>query len=133
MLAELPLSTRTCRVLKSEMARSITKASSWWTYRATSSVKLIIESSILVSLSKRPTSWTFYTIRRSVFLAFLEDPIIVLPPTITLISPSGALGCSSTCRFSSWSLGGFSPILSRPTNHCNFPCLMKASIYCFRS
>ena len=35
--------------------------------------------------------------------------------------------------YGSWSLGGFSPALSCPTNRCNFPCLMKASICCFRS
>ena len=135
MSAELPLSTRLCQVVKSEMARLITKASSWgwWTYRATSSVKLIIESSIRVSLSRQPVSWTFYTVCRQVFLAFLEDSIIVLPPTIILISSSGALDRSSTCQFSSWSLCGFSLILSRPTNHYNFVCLMKASICCFRS
>ena len=135
MSAELPLSTRTHRVLKSAMARLIIKAFSWgwWTCRASSSVKLIIRSSTRVSLGEQPVSWIFCTIRRQVFLAFLEDPIIMLPPMITFISPSGALARTPTCQFDSQSLGGFSLVLSHLTNCCNFPCLMKASICCFRS
>ena len=70
------------------------------------------------------------TMRKYIFLAFLDDPTIVLPPIITLISPSGALGLSSACQLGSRSLGRFSPFL---TNRYNFPYLMRASIYYLRS
>ena len=51
--------------------------------------------SILVALSGRLEIWTLCTIHKYVFLAFLEDHTIMFPPTITLISLSGALGLSS--------------------------------------
>lgn len=65
-----------------------------------------------------------------VFLAFLDDPTMVLLPIITLISLSGALSLSSTGQLGSGSLGGFSPFL---TNRYNFPCLMNVLICCLRS
>lgn len=135
MLDKLPLSARTHLVLKFAMVRLITKASSWgwWNRQESSSMKLITESSIRVSSGGRPMSWTFCTICRQVFLIFLEDLTIVLPPTITLISPSGALGHSLTRQFDSWSLDGFSLVFSHPTNHYNFPCLIRAFICYFRS
>lgn len=46
--------------------------------------------STLVTLGGRQEIWTLYTICKYVFLAFLEEPAIVLPPTITFIFPSGA-------------------------------------------
>ena len=60
------LSTKIFRVLKSTMVKLITKASSWgwWTHQASSSVKLIIRSSIRVSLGEWLVSWTFCTICR---------------------------------------------------------------------
>ena len=77
--------------------------------------------STLVILGGWPEIWTLCTIRKYVVLAFLEEPAIVFPLMITHISPSWALGLSSTCQLGSGSLGGFSPPL---TNRCNFPCLM---------
>ena len=38
----------------------------------------------LVALGGYLEIWTLYTMRRYVFLAFLDVPTIVLPPTITL-------------------------------------------------
>lgn len=55
--------------------------------------------STLVILGGHPKIWMLYTIHKYVFLAFLDKPAIVLPPTITLISQSGALGLSSTPLF----------------------------------
>lgn len=52
--------------------------------------------STLVILGGRLEIWMLYTIHKYVFLAFLDKPAIVLPPSITLISQSGALGLSST-------------------------------------
>ena len=131
MFAKLPLSTRTCQVLKFAIDRLITKASSWgWcSCLELSFVKLMTGLSTLIALGGRPEIWTLYTICKYVFLAFLDDPAIVLPPTITLISLSVALGFSSARRLCSGSFGGFSPFL---TNRYNFPCLMRASICCLR-
>ena len=42
--------------------------------------------STLIALGGRPEIWTLYTICKYVFLAFLDDPAIVLPPTITHLS-----------------------------------------------
>ena len=52
MLAELPLSTRMCRVLKSTIDKLMTKASSWewWSCQASSSMKLMVKLSTLVIL-----------------------------------------------------------------------------------
>lgn len=97
----------------------------WWSHQASSLVKLIIGSSTLVSLGRQLVIWTLCTIHMYVFLTFLEEPAIVFPPTITLISQNGALGCSSARRLGSKSLGGFSKAFSLPTNHCSFLCLMK--------
>jgi len=69
---------------------------------------------------------TFY---KYIFLAILEEPASILPLTIILISPNGALGLSSTRRLGSGSFSGFSLPL---TNCCGFSCLMKASICYFR-
>ena len=44
--------------------------------------------STLVALGGRPEIWTLYTICKYIFLAFLEDPAIMFPPTITFISLS---------------------------------------------
>ena len=93
MSTELPLSTSTHRVLKSAIDRLMTRALSWgWrSCRVSSSVKLMVGLSTLVILGNRPEIWTLCTICKYVFLSFLEALAIVLPPIITLISPSGAL------------------------------------------
>ena len=39
-------------------------------------------------------SWTFWTILRQVFQAFLEEPIVVVSPAIILMSPMGGFECS---------------------------------------
>ena len=80
---------------------------------------------ILVALRGRPEIWTLCTIRKYVFLAFLDDVAIVFPPMITLISSSGALGLSLARWLGLGSVGGISPPL---INHCNFPCLMRVLI-----
>ena len=51
--------------------------------------------STLVALGNHPEIWMLYTIHKYVFLAFLDDLAIVLPPTIAFISQSRALGLSS--------------------------------------
>ena len=93
-------------------------------------VKLMTGLSTLVAFGGHPEIWTLCTIRKYVFLAFLNDPAIVFPSTIILISPSSALGLSSTRQLGLRSLDGFSLLL---TNRCNFPYLIKDSICCLRS
>lgn len=44
--------------------------------------------STLVALGGHLEIWTLCTIFKYIFLAFLEDPAIVFPPTITFISLS---------------------------------------------
>ena len=89
---EHPLSTS--QVLKSVIDRLMTRALSrvWLSCRASSSVKLMAGLSNLVILGDRSEIWTLCTIRKYIFLAFLEEPAIIFPPMITLISPSKALG-----------------------------------------
>ena len=97
MSFELLLSTSTCRVLKPTIDKLITKASSWgWcSHLAFSSEELMVGLSTLVTLGSHPEIWTLCTIHKYVFHAFLEDPAIVFPHTITLISLGGALGLFS--------------------------------------
>ena len=73
----------------------------------------------------RPESWMFYTTFRYVFLD-LEDCPVEVPPTITLISPSGGRDCSSTFPFN------FSSLWSHPIKCLNFPYLIRFSIRCFK-
>lgn len=131
MSAKFSLFTSTQRVLKLAIVSLMTKASSWgwWSRQALSFVKLMAELLTFVILGNQPEIWTLFTIHKYFFLAFLKEPAIALPPTITLISPSGALGRSSTYQLSSRSLGGFSSPL---TNLRSFSSLIRASIYCFR-
>lgn len=63
----------------------------WCSHLASSFVKLMAGLSILVALGGRPKFWMLCTILKYVFLAFLDDPTIVFPPMITLVSLSGAL------------------------------------------
>ena len=83
-------------------------------------------SSVILVLGDRPESWTFCTTFRYVFLDFEDCPVEV-PPMITLISPSGGCDDSSTFPFN------FSSLWSRPRKFLNFPCLMRFSIYYFKS
>ena len=132
MFAELLLSTNTRQVLNSAIDKLMTNALSceWWSRWVSSSVKLMAGLSTLVALGGRPKIWTLYTIRKYVFLTFLEEPASLLSLTIPLISSSKAFGLSSTRRLGLGSLGWFSLPL---TNCCSFPCLMRVSIYCFGS
>ena len=82
--------------MKIDIDRLITKESSygWCSCLASSSVKLMTRLLTFAAFGGRPGIWTLYTIHKYVFLAFLDDPAIVLPPTIILSSPSGAVGLS---------------------------------------
>ena len=93
-------------------------------------MKLMVGLSTFIAFGGHLEIWMLCSIRKYVFLAFLDDLAIVFPPTITLISLSGALSLSSACRLGSGSLGGFAPPL---INCCNFPYLMRTSICCLRS
>lgn len=110
MLAKLPLFTRTRRVLRSAIDRLMTRALSygWWRRRASSSIKLMVGSLTLVSQGRRLVIWTLCTICKQVFLTFLDELAIILRPTITFISLSGALDRFSARQLGSWSLGRFS-------------------------
>ena len=78
--------------------------------------------STLVILGDRLEIWTLCTIHKYVFLAFLEELAIVFPYTITLISPSGALGLTLTYQLGSESVGGFSlPLTNRYRHHILYP------------
>ena len=98
----------------------------WWTLPASSSVKVMACSSAPLVLGGHPESWTFCTAFKYVFLD-LEDCPTKVPPTITLISPSGSRDGSSTFPFN------FSSLWSRPRKFLNFPYLIRFSIYCFKS
>ena len=63
--------------------------------------------STLVALGGRPEICMLFTIRKYVFLTFLDDHAIVFPPTITLISPSGALSLSSLVGWARGPLASF--------------------------
>lgn len=52
----------------------------------------------LVAFGDSLEIWMLCTIRKYIFLAFLEYSAIVFPFTITMISLSEALGLSSACR-----------------------------------
>ena len=60
---------------------------------------------------------------------FLDKPVAVVPPTIILISLRGGLGRSFSLPVT-FSCGGST--LSLLTNHCNFPCLIRALICYFK-
>ena len=124
MLAELPLSTWTHRALKLAINKLLTKTSSWewWNCEALSSGKLMVGLLILASFGRRLVICTLCTIRKQVFLSFLEEPIMVLPLMITCIFLRGALGRSSTCRLSFGSFGRLLS-LSLPKKSLQFPLL----------
>ena len=125
---ELPLSTSTLLVVKSAMSKVMTIASSWgwWILSASSSVNVIACSSVFLSLVGRSKSWTLCTTFRYVFLDLNYWPV-ELPPTITLISPRG--GCDDSSAFPL----SFSSLWPRPRKLLSLPCLIRFSIYCFRS
>ena len=58
----------------------------WCSHLASFSKKLMVRLSNLVTLGSRPEIWTLFTIHKYIFHAFLKDPAIVFPPTITLLS-----------------------------------------------
>ena len=71
-------------------------------------------------------SWTFCTTFRYIFLD-LKDCLVKVPSMITFISPSRGYDNSSSFPFN------FSSLWSCPMKFLNFPCLMRFSIYCFKS
>ena len=83
-------------------------------------------SSVDLALGDRPKSWTLCTTFKYAFLDLDYWPV-ELPPIITLISPSDGRDDSSALPFN------FSSLWSRPRKLFNFPCLIRFSIYCFRS
>ena len=98
----------------------------WWILLASSSVKVIFCSSMDLALGDCPESWTLCTTFKYAFFD-LDDWPVELPPMITLISLSGGRDDSSIVPFN------FSSLWSRPRKFLNFPCLMRFSIYCFKS
>ena len=98
----------------------------WWILAASSFVKVMACSSVVLVFGDRPESWTFCTTFKYVFLD-LDDWLVESPPKIILISPSGGRDDSSTFAFN------FSSLWSRPRKFLNFPCLMRFSICYFRS
>ena len=104
----------------------IASSCGWWTLSASSSVNVMACSSVTLVFGDHLESWTFCTTFRYVFLD-LEDCPIEVPPMITLISPSGGRDNSSSFPFN------FSSLWSCPMKFLNFPCLMRFSIYCFKS
>ena len=105
---------------------TITSSWGWWILLASSSVKVIACSSVDLALGDRLESWTFYTTLRYAFFD-LDDWPVELPPMIILISPSGGRVDSSIFPFD------FSSLWPRPREFLNFPCLMRFSIYYFKS
>ena len=110
------------------MSKVMTIASSWgwWILSASSFVKVIAYSSMVLVLGDCPESWTLCTTLKYAFLD-LDDWPVELPPMITLISPSGGRDDSSALPFN------FSSLWSRPRKLFNFPYLIRFSICCFRS
>ena len=102
----------------------------WWICRASFSEKPIMGLSTRGIFGTTPVNWTFWTILRLVFRAFLDVLMVAVPSIIILMSPSGGLG-RSLSRQGTCSWGGFA--LSLLMNFCNFPCLMRTSICCFKS
>lgn len=132
MFAELPLSTSIPLVLKSAIDKLISKALSrgWCSCLASFFVKLMARLSTLVASDNFLEIWMLCTTCKYVFLPILEDPAIVLPPMITLISLSASLGLSLARQLGSGSLGG----CSSPLMNCySFPYLIRALICCLRS
>ena len=105
---------------------TIASSCGWWTLSASSSMNVMAYSSVTLILRNRPKSWTFCTTFRYVFLN-LEDCPIEVPLMMTLISPSGGCDGSSSFPFN------FSALWSYPRKFLNFPCLMRFSIYYFKS
>ena len=87
---------------------------------------MIACSSGVLALGDRLESWTLCITLRYAFLD-LDDWPIELPPMITLIFLSSDRDSSSTLPFN------FSSLWSHPRKLLNFPCLIRFSIYCFRS
>ena len=102
----------------------------WWRRQASSSMNPITGLSIRAIFGVYPVSWMFWTIRRYVLHAFLEKLEVALPLTFILMSPKGGLGHSFSLR--AGCLWGCS-IPSLLMNLYNFPCLIRASICCFKS
>ena len=98
----------------------------WWILSASSPVRVIACSFVVLALGDCPESWTLYTTLRYAFLD-LDDWPVELPPMITLISPRGGRDDSSTLPFN------FSSLWSHPRKIFNFPCLIRFSTCCFRS
>ena len=110
------------------MSKVMTIASScgWWILSASSSLKQIVGSSTPLVFGDHPESWTFCTTLRYVFFDLEVCPAEV-PPMMTLISPNGGHDDSSIFAFN------FSSLWSLPTKCLNFSCLIRFSIYCFKS
>ena len=132
MSVELPLSTSTRQVLKLAIDRLMTRASlwGWWSRRVSSLVKLMVGLSTLVIFGSRLEIWTLCSVHKYVFLAFLEELAIMLPPCVHSYLSKRSLRCFLVRWFSSGSLSWFFLPL---TNCCGFPCLMRASICFFKS
>ena len=105
---------------------TIASSCGWWILSASSSVKEIVGSSIPHDFGDRPESWTFCTTLRYVFFD-LEVCPAEIPPMMTLISPNGGRDDSSIFAFN------FSSLWSLSTKCLSFPCLIRFSIYYFKS
>ena len=99
---------------------TIASSGGWWILSASSSVKVIACSSVVLALSDRLESWTLCTTLRYAFLD-LDDWPVELSPMITLISLNGGYDDSSTLPFN------FSSLWSCPRKLFNFPCLIRFS------
>ena len=105
---------------------TIASSCGWWILSASSSLKQIVGSSAPLVFVDRPESWTFCTTLRYVFFDLEVCPAEV-PLIMTLISPNGGRDDSSIFAFN------FSSLWSLPTKCLNFPCLIRFSIYYFKS
>ena len=105
---------------------TIVSSCGWWTITTSLSMNVMVCSSVVLIFEDRPKSWTFCTTFRYVFLDFEDCPVEV-SPMMTSISPSGGLDGSSNFAFN------FSSLWSHLWKFLNFPCLMRFSIYCFKS
>ena len=138
MSAELPLSTRTLRVLNPSIMIIMTSGSSWgcFTHLASSSEKC--KSSLVRLCFDGGILWTLFTCLWYDFLRDLNDPPVVGPSAMVFISPSALCGrgwgrSSSLRVLTGWLFCLYLPKSPLFTYCCSFPLRMSSSICYFRS
>ena len=138
MSAELPLSTRTLRVLNPSIMIIMTSGSSWGCFTLLTSSSEKYKSPLVRLCFDGGILWMLFTCLWYDFLRDLNDPPVVGPPVMVFISPSALCGrgwgrSSSLRVLTCWLFCPYLPESPLFIYCCSFPLRMSSSICSFRS